>query len=126
DDSRIVHGDAVSRRIAELEQYEPPLTARPDLEAYWQRVLGASADKPLNATVSEPVPLPLPYMEARRVSYEGFDDTPIQGWYIRPRFLETGSKLPCVVHYHGYTGSKGYPEDFSPYILMGIAVFSVD
>jgi len=117
---------AVSRRIAELEQYEPPLTARPDLEAYWERTVDAFAAKPLNASVSEPVSLPFPYMEARRVSYEGFDDTPIQGWYLRPRFVEAGSRLPCVVHYHGYTGNKGYPEDFSQYLLMGISVFSVD
>ena len=62
---------AVSRRIAELEQYEPAPTARPDLEAYWQETLAAFAAKPLNATVSEPVRLPLAYMEARQVAYEG-------------------------------------------------------
>lgn len=117
---------AVSRRIAELEQYEPPLTARPDLETYWEQTLASYAGKPLNATVGEPESLPFSYLEARRVVYEGFDDTPIHGWYLRPRFVEAGSKLPCVVHYHGYTGSKGYPEDFSQYLLMGIAVFSVD
>lgn len=117
---------AVARRIAELEQYVPPLTARPDLDDYWAQTLEKFAAKPLNATVSKPLEMPFPYMEARRVAFEGFDDTPIQGWYLRPRFVEPERKLPCIVQFHGYTASRGYPEDYSQYLLMGFAVFAVD
>lgn len=116
---------AVSRRIAELEHYEPPLTAKPDLEEYWESTLDAFRDKPLNGTAVK-ADTPMAYMDAWRVEYEGFDDTRIHGWYLRPRFVSAGTRLPCVVHFHGYTGSKGYPEEFSPYLLMGMAVFTVD
>jgi cephalosporin-C deacetylase len=34
--------------------------------------------------------------------------------------------LPCVIHYHGFGGSSGTVSDFSPWLLMGCAVISVD
>ncbi|WP_276354863.1 acetylxylan esterase [Cohnella caldifontis] len=115
----------VSRRIAELVQYVPPLTARPDLERYWQETLKACAGKPLNASaVREETPLA--YADVYRVEYEGFDDTRIHGWYLRPRFVPEGRRLPCAVCFHGYAGSKGQPEDYAAYLLMGLAVFAVD
>ncbi|MBW5447021.1 alpha/beta fold hydrolase [Cohnella sp. CFH 77786] len=117
--------NAIARRIRDLELYGPPLTGRPDLESYWDRTLAEIAGKPLNAA-AEKASTPMAYVDAWRVQYEGFDDTRIHGWYLRPRFVEAGRKLPCIVHYHGYTGSKGYPEDFGAYLLMGMAVFSVD
>lgn len=116
--------NAITRRIEDLEKLAPPLTSQPDLEEYWDRTLAKLKDKPLNATRSL-VETPLAYMEAYKVEYEGFDDTRICGWYLLPR-LSRSEKIPCVIHYHGYTGSKGYPEDYASYILMGIAVFSID
>lgn len=116
--------NAISRRIDELEKFCPPLTAQPDLEQYWDETLRHFAGKPLNAK-RELIETPLSYMEAYRVEYDGFDATPIHGWYLLPRFRAAG-KLPCVVLYHGYTGSKGYPEDYAAYLLMGIAVFAID
>jgi cephalosporin-C deacetylase len=116
--------NAISRRIEDLERLSPPLTAKADLEDYWDHNLQQFADKPLNATRTL-VETPLTHMEAYKVNYEGFDDTPICGWYLLPRQPRSG-KIPCVVLYHGYTGSKGYPEDYAAYILMGIAVFSID
>ncbi|WP_123041736.1 acetylxylan esterase [Cohnella candidum] len=116
---------AVSRRIADLEQYEPPLTARPDLETYWEETLKQFEGKPLHAAMRK-TETPMPHVEAYQVEYEGFDDTRIHGWYLRPGFVPAGTKLPCVVHFHGYTGSRGYPEDFGSYLLAGMAVFSVD
>lgn len=116
--------NAITRRIEDLEKLAPPLTSQPDLEEYWDRTLANITDKPLNATRSL-VETPLAYMEAYKVEYEGFDDTRICGWYLLPR-LSLSEKIPCIVLYHGYTGSKGYPEDYASYILMGIAVFSID
>jgi cephalosporin-C deacetylase len=65
-------------------------------------------------------------MEAYKVSYEGFDATPIHGWYLLPKFREESAELPCVVLYHGYSGSKGYPEEYASYLMMGVAVFAID
>jgi len=116
--------NAIDRRIEELEKLSPPLTAQPDLDEYWDQTLQHFAKKPLNATRTL-IETPYPYMDVYKVEYEGFDATPIVGWYLLPRFLQ-GEKLPCVVLYHGYTGSKGYPEDYASYILMGMAVFAID
>ncbi|WP_239614820.1 acetylxylan esterase [Cohnella mopanensis] len=117
--------NAISRRIEELEKLSPPLTAQPDLDEYWDETLRQFAGKPLNAKRTL-IETPFPYMEAYKVEYEGFDTTPIHGWYLLPRFHNREEKLPCVVLYHGYTGSKGYPEDYASYLLMGIAVFAID
>ncbi len=116
--------NAITRRIEDLEKLAPPLTAKADLDEYWEQTLAEFADKPLKSTRTL-VETPLSYMEAYKVRYEGYDDTPIYGWYLLPRFPRQ-EKLPCVVLYHGYTGSKGLPEDYASYILMGIAVFAID
>lgn len=115
---------AISRRIEELEKLAPPLTARPDLDEFWDMTLKQYADKPLNAKKTL-VETPFTYMEVYKVEYEGFDATPICGWYLLPCFRRL-EKLPCVVLYHGYTGSRGYPEDYAAYLLMGLAVFAID
>lgn len=116
--------NAISRRMDELERLSPPLTAQADMDDYWELTLNQFSNKPLNAT-RIPVETPLSDMEAYKVTYEGFDDTPICGWYLLPRSRRS-ERIPCVVLYHGYTGSKGYPEDYAAYILMGIAVLAID
>lgn len=117
--------NAIAKRKAELEQYSPPLTARQDLHTYWDETLRQYANKPLKATKKK-VDTPMPYVDSYKITYEGFDDTPIHGWFLRPSFVPAGEKLPCVVWFHGYHGSKGYPEDFGRFLLMGMAVLSVD
>ena len=121
-----MHSNAIARRLEELERLSPPLTARPDLDAYWDETLKAFKDKSLNAT-RERVETPFKEMIVYKASYEGFDHTPIHGWYIMPRrAAERGEKLPCVVLYHGYTMSRGFPEDYAAFLLMGVAVFAID
>lgn len=116
--------NAIAKRIADLEQYSPPLTAREDLHTYWEETLRQYASKPLNATKKR-VDTPMPYVEAYNMTYEGFDHTPIHGWFLLPRFVQA-KKLPCVVCFHGYHGSKGSPEDYGRFLLMGMAVLAVD
>lgn len=114
----------LERRLAELSQYRPDPTAPDDLDAFWNRTLQEAAARPLNAT-REKTGSWSPYAEAYKVTYEGFDDTPIHGWYLLPAFSH-GDKLPCAVVYHGYTGSKGYPDQYANWLLLGYAVFAID
>ncbi|UUZ89726.1 acetylxylan esterase [Paenibacillus sp. P25] len=116
--------NAIEKRIQELEQYSPPLTAKPDLHSFWEHTLTAAGSKPLNA-VREEAPTPMPWVTAYKVSYEGYDDTPIRGWYLLPKFGPENN-LPCVVLYHGYTESSGFPEKYGQWSLAGFAVFAVD
>jgi len=118
--------NAIARRMEDLGRLAPPLTARADLEQYWEDTLANFASKPLNATREKTV-TPFVDMIVYKVSYEGFDDTPIYGWYILPRRqTEAGEKVPCVVLYHGYTGSRGFPEEYAAFVMMGVAVFAID
>ena len=41
------------------------------------------------------------------ISYNGFDETRIHGWLILPVFLKQ-ERYPCLIHYHGFTGDRGY------------------
>lgn len=115
---------AIKARIQDLERYNPSQTAENDLEEFWSNTLAEYAEKPLNGK-REPVRTPMSGMDVYMTTYEGADDTPLHAWYLAPK-AEQGTKFPCIVHYHGYTGSKGMPEHFAHYILMGFAVLSVD
>lgn len=114
----------LEKRKAELYAYSAERTAADDFELFWERTLGASRNKPLNGKREEADTLSL-YMTAYQITYEGYDHTPIHGWYVLPKFMDA-AKLPCVVIYHGYHGSKRYPESYADWLLMGYAVFAVD
>jgi len=114
----------IGKRLAELGRYLPDTTAPADLDAFWERALAASRSRPPRGE-REPADSLSPYVTAYKVRYEGYDETPIHGWFAVPSFAgERG--LPCVVLFHGYTGSKGYPEQYADWLLAGYAVFAVD
>lgn len=116
--------NAIDKRIAELTRYAPDGTAPADLQQFWDNVLETVDAKPTHA-FKTPVETPYPYINAFRVTYEGLDDTPLHAWYLRPAFAGD-EKLPCVVLFHGYTGGKGYPEDYSAWLMLGISVLAID
>ncbi|PYI53909.1 acetylxylan esterase [Paenibacillus flagellatus] len=116
--------NAIQNRLAVLESYRPELTARSDLDTFWNETLRQFASKPLNDTKTLTEPL-FPGMDVYDVRYEGFDDTPIAGWFLVPA-LERGRKVPCIVTFHGYTGGRGYPERYAQWVLMGYAVLALD
>ncbi|MFB5761651.1 acetylxylan esterase [Paenibacillus medicaginis] len=116
--------NAIDKRINELTKYYPDLTTPADLDAFWERSLQKAYTKPVSA-VKTPVPTPYAYMEVFHLTYEGWDDTPLHAWYIRPAFMKE-EKLSCVVLFHGYTGGKGYPEQYASWLMLGMAVLAVD
>ncbi|WP_240041211.1 acetylxylan esterase [Paenibacillus ginsengarvi] len=116
--------NAIQSRLAALDAYKPEPYAPDDLDSFWRYTLDEFADKPLNGTRTLAEPL-FPWMDVYDVRYEGFDDTPIAGWFLLPR-MERGRQVPCIVTYHGYTGGRGYPERYAHWLLMGYAVFAVD
>ncbi|GBF75752.1 acetylesterase [Paenibacillus sp. 598K] len=117
----------VERRIRELEQFSAPQTSQEDLGEFWDETLRTAAERPLHDRRVAEESLS-PHMDVYKVTYEGYDDTPIHGWYLLPRFAmpAAGKGLPCLVMYHGYHGSKGYPEQYAAWLMMGYAVFAID
>jgi cephalosporin-C deacetylase len=121
---RLTNVNYIDKRLDELSRYSPDPTAPEDLNEFWERTLRASAARPLHAERTKEASLS-PYMTVYRVVYEGYDETPIHGWYVLPSFAGERD-LPCMVLYHGYTGSKGYPEQYADLLMMGYAVFAID
>lgn len=130
--------NAIERRIEDLRAYRVQPNPPEDLHEFWERALDQARRKPLNETVEE-TETPLAHAKVYKVTFEGYDDTPIHAWYIVPTFAlgqSEGSgekaeesdfgKVPCIVHFHGYTGGKGYPEAYAPWLLTGSAVLAVD
>ncbi len=108
----------------ELCEYYPPLTKRDDFDEFWETTIEQAKSVPLKAEM-EIYDYPSPYVKVYSITYNGFDDTRIHGWYILPAFIKK-EKYPCLIHYHGFTGNRGTPAYFMQWAMMGIAVISVD
>lgn len=111
-------------KTEELFHYLPELTKELDFDDFWQRTLSQTKKVPLNLK-KEKMNYPSAYVEVYELTYHGFDETTIYGYYIIPTFTHT-KKLPCLIHYHGFTGNRGLPHEFMHYVMQGIAVLSVD
>jgi hypothetical protein len=59
------------------------------------------------------------------VTYRGFDTTPIHGWLIIPHPLPQ-PKIPCLIHFHGFSGDRGWPGQYLHWTSLGIAVLAID
>lgn len=114
----------IETRIRDLHAHSPQLNAPEDMDAFWTDVLAETREKPLSGTRIA-AETPLQGVAAYDVVYLGIDGTPVHGIYMVPEFLGK-DRYPCVVLYHGYTGSRGMPENFAHYLLSGLAVFSID
>ncbi|ULL19998.1 acetylesterase [Paenibacillus sp. H1-7] len=116
----------LDKKQAELYAYHPEPTPPADLDVFWTATLQESAKAPFHDR-RELTSTSSAYIDAYRVTYNGFDATPIKGWYLLPRFsMQSGEALPCIVSFHGYTGSKGIPEHHAAWLLASFAVFAVD
>lgn len=114
----------IDERIKEYESYKPPLTKRDDFEDFWEKTLTLSKSVNLNEKLIE-CEYPSPYMKVYDLTYQGYDGTPVKGWFLLPLFT-TEEKLPCLIHYHGFTGGREYPSQYAPWIIMGMAVIVID
>jgi cephalosporin-C deacetylase len=108
----------------ELFSYLPPLTKRADFDEFWDKTLEKTKSVPLNPEMSR-YDFPSEYVEVYDISYNGFDDTRIHGWFLKPLFIKK-DKYPCLIQYHGFTGDRGMPSDYMQWIMMGMAVLAVD
>ncbi|MBD0380431.1 acetylxylan esterase [Paenibacillus sedimenti] len=115
--------NAIQKRIEELYRYVPSLQKPADLSSYWEKVL-AEEEKPLLMELL-PVNTAMNLVRAYKLIYEGYAQTPIHSWYLVPE-VGANQPLPCIVMFHGYTGSKGEPEDYAAWLLMGYAVLAID
>lgn len=115
----------VDLSLEELLEYKPPLTKQPDFDEFWERTLQESKAQPLNAEI-KPYDYAISQVKVYDVTYDGFKMGRIGGWYIIPAWADEEHKVPALVHYHGYSGNRGYINEFMKWVIMGYAVFSID
>ncbi|MGO4275247.1 acetylxylan esterase, partial [Paenibacillus sp. TAF58] len=68
----------------------------------------------------EPAASPFLQAEVCKVVLEGAANTRVHAWYMLPS-VQLRQPIPCIVTFHGYSGSKGQPEDHAAWLLMGYA-----
>lgn len=110
------------RPLHELQVYNPPATKEPRFEVFWKDTLTESARQPLNAQV-EQIAYPARGVRVYEVHYDGWRGARICAWYLLP---EGDGPFPCLVQYHGYSGSKQDVYHYLSWVLQGFAVFAVD
>lgn len=114
----------IETKMRELETYCPSLTKQDDFDEFWDSTCAISAQEPLNPK-AERIDYPATHVAVYSIQYSGFDGTPIHGWYLHPLFCNA-KKFPCIINFHGFGDSKGFPSEFMHWIVGGYAVLTVD
>jgi cephalosporin-C deacetylase len=108
----------------DLFSYRPELTRQEDFDQFWKETIDEARAVPLNA-VRRQIAYPIGQVSVYEIRFDGMDTTPVHGWYLVPDFLQK-EQYPCLIHYHGFTGSRGEPSEFMHWLMMGFAVVSID
>lgn len=114
------------RRLEQLEAYLPPLNKPSDFTDFWTKNVQLFSSPPLNGQREE-LQTPFPQMKAYKIQFASFDGTTIVGFLVLPHLaMANRGELPCLIHFPGYTATKGYPEDYARWLLLGCAVLTID
>ncbi|RPI85866.1 MAG: acetylxylan esterase [Chloroflexi bacterium] len=111
------------KSLPELQAYLPAREEPPDFDAFWDRTLTQARSFPIEACFT-PVDYHLRTIETFDLTFRGYGGQPIKGWFSLP--AQRSGKLPCVVEYLGYGGSRGFPIDRLIWSSMGYAHLVMD
>ncbi len=91
----------------ELADYDPPLEAPTDLDAFWEQTLAETRGRDLAPQLA-PAASSFTVLGSFDVSWRGFGGDPIRGWLHLPAGrVPGGGPLPAVIQYQGYGGGRG-------------------
>jgi cephalosporin-C deacetylase len=109
--------------LEQLRTYLPDRDEPADFDAFWTATLSEAREHDLAA---EYVPYDLPFktVDVFDVSFAGWGGHRINGWFLLPHGTE--GQIPCVVHYIGYSGGRGFPKDHLLWPAAGYAVFVME
>lgn len=113
----------IEEYIEELESYKPAITKQKDHDEFWEETLHQVKSQSLGEEVLK-IDYPIKEIEAYKITYQGFDETPIHGYYIIPKKVE--EKLPCLIFFHSYMGNKKSVSDYMMWLIQGYAVIAID
>ncbi|WP_460797815.1 acetylxylan esterase [Microbacterium sp. GXF0217] len=106
--------------IGQLREYRPEREEPADFDAFWAETLTSSRGhgEPLFTRVDTA----LRTLIVEDVTFPGFAGHPIKAWFVRP----VGEIRATVVHFIGYSGGRGVPEQWTLLPSAGHAVFVMD
>ena len=113
----------IKEMIKSFEVYIPERTKKPDHNSFWKHTLEKARINPLQAELKK-INYPIKQIHAYELTYHGFDDTPIHAHYILPE--KHDGKLPCLIIFHGYGGTKNAVANYMQWTIQGYAVIAVD
>ncbi|MGP4041102.1 acetylxylan esterase [Gracilibacillus sp. D59] len=113
----------IEQMIKQYQSYNPVLTKKHDHDTFWRETYDQTRKKPLNSKLKE-LDYPIQQVYSYELTYHGFDETPIKAHYLLPK--ESKNKLPCLIFFHGYAGSKGSVSDYMKWLIQGYAIIAVD
>lgn len=117
--------NAIEKRIHELHQYKPALDKPDDFDQFWKRV----KEEALATVVNGHRELKLTYMNGihtYEVTFDGYAGTTIHATLSIPQNAITSEPSPCLIMLPGYTSERSNSYQHAHWILMGVAVLSVD
>ncbi len=109
--------------LSALESYAPDLPIPDDLVEFWTDTLAGARAHDL-ALTREPYENKLALIDTEDLGYAGFGGTTVRAWLHRPAGA-TGP-LPTVLHYHGYSGGRGFPHSTTTWAQAGYAHLVMD
>jgi cephalosporin-C deacetylase len=109
--------------LEQLRSYRPDRDEPADFDAFWARTLAEAAEFDL-APEFTPYDAPYTGVDVYDVSFAGWGGHRINGWFLTPRGAD--GPVPCVMHYIGYSGGRGFPHDHLLWPAAGHAVFVME
>ena len=109
--------------LEQLRSYLPDRDEPADFDEFWARTLAEAREFDAAAEFTR-YDLPLASVDVYDVSFAGWGGHRINGWFLVPRGAE--GPVPCVMHYIGYSGGRGFPKDHLGWHAVGYAVFVME
>jgi cephalosporin-C deacetylase len=109
--------------LVKLRDYRGCSPLPPDFDAYWQRGLDELAALPSDYEL-EQAAFQVPAAECHHLHWQGVAGARLHAKYLRPRV--SGKSAPCVILFHGYSGSSGDWADKLAWVALGFSVLAMD
>jgi len=113
----------IDKPLAELAQYQGTNPRPVDFDAYWEAALAEMRAIDAQTTLV-PAAFSAPNAACFDLYFTGTGGSRIHAKYLRPAHITT--PVPCVLMFHGYTGSAGDWADKLAFVNMGMAVMAMD
>jgi len=109
--------------LEQLREYRPERDEPADFDDFWKRTLTEAEAFDLAAEFT-PYDSALTSVEVYDATFAGWRGHRINGWFLLPR--GASEPVPCVVHFIGYNGGRGFPHEHVVWPAAGYAVFVVE